>query len=233
VTLGQTTLLHPNTTPGLVTLLHPSAAPSPNRAPNFLSQSTRHPFAADSEVDFTAVVAKVAEFGPCAKIDVLSEDGIADVIEMRRFGARQENAVLDFGGVTHDRIGANPRIFSDISPAAHGGTWADVARTDEVSPRFDGRRAFDDDPIAANEKSVVVNLNSPRKGVHLRLQAVRIVGVQQGPSRAACGQGRQTTVLAAGKRREKSGCRRHALPVHGHAMKLCGMKVVFAQAAAW
>ena len=198
-----------------------------------LSQPACNPLAVDPKVNFTAVVAKVAEFGTCAKVDVLSENGIADVIEMGRFGARQEDAVFDFGSVTHDRIGTNPRIFSNIGPAADDGPRTDVAWADEVGPRLDGRRGIDDDPLSADKETLVVKINRPGEDAHLRLQTGRPVRVEQGPDWAPDRQGRQTSVLGAVKRWKKSGRCCHALPVHGHAMKLCGMKVVFAQAAAW
>ena len=40
-----------------------------------------------AKMHFSPVVAEVAEFGSSTEVDVFSEDGVANVVEMRRFGS--------------------------------------------------------------------------------------------------------------------------------------------------
>ena len=89
-----------------------------------------------SQVHLTAVVAEIAEFGTRPKVDVFSENGVADVVEVGGFGARQENGMLHFGGMTDHSVGTNPRVFTHIGAASYDGPGADVAGTDKRRTRF-------------------------------------------------------------------------------------------------
>lgn len=110
----------------------------------------------NAEVNFPTIVAQVAELRPRSEVHVLAEDGIADIVEVRGFGARQQNRVFHFGGVSNDGIGTDPRKFSHIRPASHGGPGANVARSDQRGAGFDHRCFVDDDPVPSGEKSGVI-----------------------------------------------------------------------------
>ena len=56
-----------------------------------LAQATWKAVAVKSEMNCTTIVSKVAQFGSCAQVDVFSEDGVANVIEMRCFRTGEED----------------------------------------------------------------------------------------------------------------------------------------------
>ena len=56
-----------------------------------LAQATWKAVAVKSEMNFTTIVSKVAQFGSCAQVDVFSEDGVANVSEMRCFRTGEED----------------------------------------------------------------------------------------------------------------------------------------------
>ena len=52
-----------------------------------LTQATWDSFPVMAKMHFSSVVTEVAEFGSSTEVDVFSEDGVANVVEMRRFGS--------------------------------------------------------------------------------------------------------------------------------------------------
>ena len=55
------------------------------------TQAAGDALAVDSQVHLASVVAKVAEFRTCSQVDILSEYGIPNVVEMRGFCTRKQD----------------------------------------------------------------------------------------------------------------------------------------------
>ncbi len=145
------------------------------------AQATGDSLSVEAKMYFSSVIPQVAEFGPSAEVDVFSEDGIAYVVEMWRFGPRKKNGVLYFRRMANHGVGTNPGEFADIGPATHDGSWTDVARANQVGSSLNGRRRLDDDAFSSGEKPGVVNADVAVEGLHLGFQSRNVVGVKHLP----------------------------------------------------
>lgn len=55
------------------------------------TQAAGDALAVDSQVHLTPVISKVAEFGTSPQVDIPSENGISNVVEMRGFRTRKQD----------------------------------------------------------------------------------------------------------------------------------------------
>ena len=125
---------------------HPLSENSPEFA-----KPARYALVAMSKMDLASIVSKVAKFGPRSEVRTLSEDGIADVVEVRRFRSGKKNGVLDLGRMTDHGVGTNPGVLPHIGPATYNRSGADVARPDEVGSSFYRGRFIDDDAVSTRK----------------------------------------------------------------------------------
>ena len=69
-----------------------------------LSEPAPEAFTVQSKVHLAAVVAQVAQFCTGPKVDVTTQNGIPNVVEMRRLGTWKENGMLHLGGMAHHSV---------------------------------------------------------------------------------------------------------------------------------
>ena len=198
-----------------------------------LTQATWNSFPFMAKMHFSTVVAEVTEFRTSTEVDVFSEDGVANVIEMRRFGTWQEDRVLYFCSMANHGVGTNPREFTDVGSAAHDGPWADVARSNQVRSGFNGGGRLDDDATASGEKSGVVNADFAAQGLHLGFQSRLMVGVEHPPHRLILWKRGEVATFCPGKGGKECGGIGELTPVHAPSKRHLGMNVVMAQDARW
>ena len=207
---------------------HPLSENSPEFA-----KPARYALVAMSKMDLASIVSKVAKFGPRSEVRTLSEDGIADVVEVRRLRSGKKNGVLDLGRMTDHGVGTNPGVLPHIGPATYNRSGADVARPDEVGSSFYRGRFIDDDAVSTREKSRIWTSDGPFEGSHLCFQTFRMVRVKHGPNGTAGWQRGNRTVFVARKRREEGGRIGEVSPVHAPAKRPLGINVVMTYAARW
>ena len=118
--------------------------PLPEHSAEF-SQAAGDSVSGVAKMDLLSVVSEIAKFGPCAEVHVLSKNRITNVVEVRRFCSGEKDGMLDFRRMTDQGVGANPAVFSNVCSAADHGSGSDVARANQVRPRFNGRGFMDDD----------------------------------------------------------------------------------------
>ena len=198
-----------------------------------LAQATWNSFPVMTKVHFSPVITEVAEFGSSTEVDVFSEDGVANVVEMWRFGPGEENRVLHFRCMANHGVGTNPREFTDVGPAAHDGPWTDVARPNQVRSSFNGGRRVDDDTFASGEKTRVFNADVAAQDLHLGFQSRLMVGVEHPPHRFILWKGGEVATFCPGKRGKESRGIGELTPVHAPSKWHLGMNVVMAQDARW
>ena len=141
--------------------------------------------------------------------------------------------MLDFGGMTHHGVGANPGILSNVSSAADDCSRPDVARSDQVRSRLTGRRFVNDDAVAPSEEAGVFNADITLQRRHLSFQSQRVAGIEQAPNGFAHRKSRKEPVLLPREGGEKHRSVGEVAPVHEPSKRLWGMNVMMAQDARW
>ena len=136
--------------------------------------------------------------------------------------------MLDFCCVTDHSIGADPRIFSNISAAPNDGSGSNVARTDEVGSCFNGGRGVNDDAFATGEEVRIVTSNLTGDAAHLCFQATGMLRVEQLPHRPVNGESREVPVFRPGKGGEEGCSVSQTAPVHAPSKRCLGINVVMA-----
>ena len=141
--------------------------------------------------------------------------------------------MLDFGGMTHHGVGANPGILSNVSSAANDCSRPDVARPDQVRSGLDGRRFVNDDGVAPSEEARVFDLDASSQGCHLSLEAGRVFTIEHAPYGFAHRKSGKGPVLVSREGGEKHRSVGEVAPVHEPSKRLWGMNVMMAQDARW
>jgi len=95
------------------------------RAVNLHENVSRHQF-------------EVGNFHARAEVRLVTEDGVADVIEVRRLRAVEEQRVFQFGRIAEDAAVADDDVLADV------GIVADLAILADDGRAFDHRAGFDD-----------------------------------------------------------------------------------------
>ncbi len=134
--------------PGFRTELQPTATLSPRIAPSFrFPVARRSPFAG-RDLDLPSVVAEVGEDDAGTEVDVVAEDRVADVVEMRGVGAREEDGALHLDVRADDATVTHPAAAAQVGPDADLDVFADPHRPFDDGARRDARALAENDPIA-------------------------------------------------------------------------------------
>jgi len=137
---GATSARGPSSVPGLSTALQPTSAPSPRMAPEFPQTSGINLFA-DADRHLAVIQAVVRTDGPGAEMGLVPENGIADVVVVRRRDLIHQKRILVLAGVAKhapfadDDISAQKRTRTDFR------VRSDIRRADErrISRQLYGR----------------------------------------------------------------------------------------------
>src|SRR6266567_3366054 len=78
----------------------------------------------------------------------ITQDRIADVIEMRRLHLVEEDAIFEFARVSHDHAIADNDVLAHVTTAANFAIFADPGRSFQDRALFDDRSATDEDRAA-------------------------------------------------------------------------------------
>ena len=93
----------------------------------------------------------VGYFHARAEVRLVAEDGIADVIEVRRVGAIEQQRVFQFGRIADDTAVADDDVFADVGVVADLAVLADDGRAfDHCAVLDDG--AFADENFFTDER---------------------------------------------------------------------------------
>ena len=153
------------TEPGLSTALQPTSAWSPRIAPNFRRPLlTRSPSAAFDH-DLAVVELDVGKDRARAEVALVTQDRVADVIEMRHLRAVEQQAVLELARVAQHGVVAHDDVL------AHVTTVADVAVRADPRRAFDHRAVLDDRAFAHEHVRPDVRLADQFALEHRGLQA--------------------------------------------------------------
>src|SRR6266404_210020 len=79
---------------------------------------------------------------------VMTQDRIADIVEMRRLHFVEEDAIFEFARVSHDHAIAHNDVLAHVTTAANFAIFADPRRPFYDRALLDNRSATDEDRVA-------------------------------------------------------------------------------------
>jgi hypothetical protein len=111
-------------------------------------------FAVDLDFDVAGERFEIREHHAGADVRFVAEDGVADVIEVRRGGVVEQQRVFQLGGISDDAVVADDDVVADV------GVVADLAIATDDGGAFDHGAVFDDgafadEDILADERDAV------------------------------------------------------------------------------
>ena len=88
--VGPNDILAPKNDAGIGDAVAPQGTIFSQNRPKF-TQTASHTLAVDAKVDFSSIVSQIAQFCSSTQVNIRSEYGISNVVEVRCFGLRKEN----------------------------------------------------------------------------------------------------------------------------------------------